>query len=166
MDTYARLNRPLQITEVTIPAYEETVADEDLQAEIIKNLYSIWFSHQNMEAIIYWNLVDGYAHASQGMINTNENYYMGGLIGQQGASINVNITNSAVTDFKLQTTGSGTVRNLTFNGMVGFFANSGTARMITSDATRASNWMPAFFYLLQSSISSSTTFLTPVPAFS
>ena len=72
-------------------------------------------------------------------------YYMGGLIGQQGASINENITNSAVTDFKLQTTGSGTVRNLTFNGMVGFFANSGTARMITSNATRASIWMPAFF---------------------
>lgn len=75
-------------------------------------------------------------------------YYMGGLIVQQGASINVNITNSAVTDFKLQTTGSGTVRNLTFGGMVGFFANSGTARIITSDATRASIWMPAFFYLL------------------
>lgn len=62
MDTYAKFGKPLQITEITIPAYSNDPADEEIQSQIIKNLYSIWFSHPAMEAIIYWNLPDGYAH--------------------------------------------------------------------------------------------------------
>ena len=62
MDLYATFGKPLQITEVTIPAYSEDPEDEAIQAEIIKILYSIWFSHPKVEQIIYWNLVDGYAH--------------------------------------------------------------------------------------------------------
>ena len=30
--------------------------DDDMQAEVLYNLYRIWFSHPNMESIIYWNL--------------------------------------------------------------------------------------------------------------
>ena len=62
----------------------------EIQAEIIEKLYSIWFSHPNVEQIIYWNLVDGYAHvwratpekikASQGDMTLGENYYYGGLL--------------------------------------------------------------------------------------
>jgi len=71
----------LQVTEVTIPAYSENAEDEAIQAEIIKTLYSIWFSHPNMEQIIYWNLVDGYAaFAPQGDMTAGENYYYGGLL--------------------------------------------------------------------------------------
>ena len=81
MDAYARLGKPLQITEVTIPAYSWEPEDEEIQAEILKNLYAIWFSHPAMEAIIYWNLVDGYAAwAPQGDMTSGENYYAGGLV--------------------------------------------------------------------------------------
>ena len=81
MDTYAKLGKPLQITEVTIPAYSWEKEDEEIQAEILKNLYSIWFSHEAMEAVIYWNLVDGYAaFAPQGDMTSGENYYHGGLV--------------------------------------------------------------------------------------
>ena len=90
MDLYAKFNKPLQITEVTIPAYSNSEEDELIQAEIIKKLYSIWFSHPATEQIIYWNLVDGYAHvwesdpekikASQGDMTVGENYYYGGLL--------------------------------------------------------------------------------------
>lgn len=81
MDLYSRFNKPLQVTEVTIPAYSNDAQDEDLQAEILKNLYSIWFSHKNMEQIIYWNTVDGYAYnAEPGDMTAGENYYYGGLI--------------------------------------------------------------------------------------
>lgn len=81
MDLYSRFNKPLQVTEVTIPAYSNDAQDEDLQAEILKNLYSIWFSHKNMEQIVYWNTVDGYAyHAEPGDMTAGENYYYGGLI--------------------------------------------------------------------------------------
>ena len=57
---------------------------------VILYLYSIWFSHPSVEQIIYWNLVDGYAHLwdpdpqkikeSQGDMTIGENYYYGGLL--------------------------------------------------------------------------------------
>lgn len=81
MDRYADFGKPFQVTEITIPAYSKSEEDENIQAEIIKNLYSIWFSHSNMEAIIYWNLVDGYAaFAPQGDMTFGENYFHGALL--------------------------------------------------------------------------------------
>ena len=81
MDLYSNLGKPLQITEVTIPAFSNDAEDEAIQAEIIEKLYSIWFSHPNTEQIIYWNLVDGYAaFAPQGDMTAGENYYYGGLL--------------------------------------------------------------------------------------
>lgn len=91
LDIYAHFGKPLQITEVTVPAYSWDEEDEKIQAEIIENLYSIWFSHPNVEQIIYWNLVDGYAHPGskipeekaremRGNMSTGENYYHGGLL--------------------------------------------------------------------------------------
>ena len=90
MDLYAQLGKPLQITEVTVPAYSWERDDEEIQAQLIENLYTVWFSHPNVEQIIYWNLVDGYAYvsssdptqiaASQGNMAIGENYYHGGLI--------------------------------------------------------------------------------------
>jgi len=90
LDLYANFGKPLQITEVTIPAYSWEPEDEAIQAELIEHLYKIWFSHPNVEQIIYWNMVDGYAHfwdpdpekikASQGDMTLGENYYYGGLL--------------------------------------------------------------------------------------
>ena len=62
MDHYwNRYHKPLQVTEVTIPAYSNSAEDEALQAEVLEKLFTIWLSHPAMEAAIYWNLVDGYA---------------------------------------------------------------------------------------------------------
>ena len=90
MDLYSAFGKPLQVTEITIPAYSNDPEDEAIQAEILEKLYSIWFSHPNMEQIIYWNLVDGYAYvnnptpdriaASQGDMTVGENRYYGGLL--------------------------------------------------------------------------------------
>lgn len=81
LDTYEKLGKPIQITEVTIPAYTNSKEDEQLQAELIENLYSVWFSHRAVEAIIYWNLVDGYAYAAEpGDMTAGENIYAGGLL--------------------------------------------------------------------------------------
>ena len=81
MDTYADLGRPLQITEITVPAYSATAEDEAIQADILEWLYSIWFSHPAVRQIIYWNLVDGYAaYAPQGDMSAGENQYFGGLL--------------------------------------------------------------------------------------
>ena len=81
LDTYEKLGKPLQVTEITIPAYSDTAEDEKIQAELIENVYSIWFSHEAVEAVIYWNLVDGYAAwAPQGDMTVGENIFRGGLL--------------------------------------------------------------------------------------
>ena len=55
--------------------------DEEVQAELIEKLYTVFFSHPAMEAIIYWNLVDGYAVAApQGDMTKGENIYYAGLM--------------------------------------------------------------------------------------
>lgn len=80
LDRYSDFKKPIQLTEITIPAYSCEAEDEEIQAELIKWLYSIWFGHESVEAIQYWNLVDGYAaFASQGDMTAGENYYHGGL---------------------------------------------------------------------------------------
>ena len=81
LNKFAQLGRPLQITEMTIPAFTDTEEDEAIQAELLNYIYTIFFSHPAMEAIIYWNLPDGYAaFAPQGDMETGENYYRGGLL--------------------------------------------------------------------------------------
>ena len=52
-----------------------------MEADILRNLYRIWFSHPSMEAIVYWNMVDGYAHGAEpGDMTNGENRYHGGLL--------------------------------------------------------------------------------------
>ena len=71
----------MQITEITIPAYSDTAEDEEIQAELIYNLYKVWFSHPAIEMITYWNLVDGYAAwAKPGDMSGGENSLRGGLL--------------------------------------------------------------------------------------
>ncbi len=81
LDLYARFNKKIQMTEITIPAYSDSEEDQAVQAELIEKLYTVFFSHPAMEAIIYWNLVDGYAaFAKQGDMTMGENKYYGGLM--------------------------------------------------------------------------------------
>ena len=90
LDLYGSFDLPIQITEITIPAYSNDPKDEQNQAELLEKLYTLWFAHPNVEQIIYWNLVDGYAHlwssdpdeiaASQGNMTVGENQYYGGLL--------------------------------------------------------------------------------------
>lgn len=80
LNCYAGFGLKQQITEMTIPAYSNDPEDEYVQAELMKNLYSIFFSHPNMEAIIYWNLVDGYAYVPENDPSADENAYFGGIL--------------------------------------------------------------------------------------
>lgn len=81
MDNYARLGLAEQITEMTIPAYSGDPEDEEIQADLLEGVYRTFFSHPAMEAIIYWNVVDGYAfRAPQGDMTAGENIYHGALL--------------------------------------------------------------------------------------
>jgi len=59
MDCYGGFNKPLCVSEITVPGCGEN--GDEVQAETLKNLYRIWFSHKNMESIVYWNLGDNCA---------------------------------------------------------------------------------------------------------
>jgi len=83
LDRYADFHLPMQITEVTIPAYSNEPEDEEVQAELLRQLYRIWFSCPNMETVTYWNLADGYAWSEDnvpGNMSSGENVYYGGLL--------------------------------------------------------------------------------------
>jgi endo-1,4-beta-xylanase len=76
-DLFSRLgnvNLPIYMTEITIPGRGDKGAD--LQAEIVKNLYRLWFSIPNMAGITWWNLGDSTAFGV-------ENEAMGGLLDKE-----------------------------------------------------------------------------------
>lgn len=70
-DKMGELNLPIYMTEITIPGREED--GPELQAEIVENLYRLWFSIPQMAGITWWNLGDSTAFG-------NENKAMGGLL--------------------------------------------------------------------------------------
>ncbi len=76
LDVMAELGKPLEITEVTIPTFGETEEDEQLQADMLKLWFSVWFSHPAVDTIVYWNTVEGCTFATEGW---NENNCRGGL---------------------------------------------------------------------------------------
>ncbi|MBR5528353.1 MAG: endo-1,4-beta-xylanase [Clostridia bacterium] len=81
LDTFGEFGKPLHISEVTVPSYAYGKEDEDIQAELIRMLYTLWFSHRSTDSIVYWNLVDGYSHgAPLGDMTSGENVYGGGLL--------------------------------------------------------------------------------------
>lgn len=81
LENYARFKKEIQITEVTVPAFTADILDEELQADVIEKLYSLWFSFPNVSQIVYWNLVDGYAaFTTPGDFSGGENVYRGGLL--------------------------------------------------------------------------------------
>lgn len=78
LDVIASLGRPLEMTEVTVPTFGDTEEDEELQADLLELLYTVWFSHPAMRDIVYWNVPDGYAYQVAGS-RWNENQCRGGL---------------------------------------------------------------------------------------
>lgn len=78
LDMLAEYGLPLELTEVTIPTIEESTEAEELQADLLENLYTIWFSHPAVENIVYWNTVDYAAFVKPGS-EWNENNCRGGL---------------------------------------------------------------------------------------
>ncbi len=80
MDCYGRFGKPLHVSEITIPAYECGPEEEAVQMELTKELYRTWFSHPAMDAIVWWNLVDGYAYGAPRNTHEGENYYSGGML--------------------------------------------------------------------------------------
>lgn len=70
-EAFADFRLPLYITEITIPSAGPD--GENLQAEVVRDHYRLWFSAPTMAGITWWNLGDGTAVKG-------ENEAMGGLV--------------------------------------------------------------------------------------
>ena len=76
MDQLGQLNLPLHISEISLPCYPEFPRDiaREIQGELLRNFYRVWFSQKNCQSIVYWNLCDGTAYGDESRFNA-------GLIG-------------------------------------------------------------------------------------
>ena len=72
-DMYSRFDRPIHLSEVSIPSYGNDEEGEQIQKELCERMFSLWFSRKNVEAIVWWNLVDGTAYG-------DENKFHAGLL--------------------------------------------------------------------------------------
>lgn len=70
-ESFAKFGLPLYVTEITIPATGPDGAA--IQAEVVTNLYRLWFSAKGMAGVTWWNLGDKTAYE-------NENNAMAGLL--------------------------------------------------------------------------------------
>ena len=73
LECYGKLGLPLHISEISLPSYGYDEHDEEIQAEITRRLIRLWFSAENMSAIVWWNLADKTAIG-------DENLYHSGLL--------------------------------------------------------------------------------------
>jgi GH35 family endo-1,4-beta-xylanase len=58
-EQFSAFNLPLYVTEITIPSAGE--GGDELQAEVVRDHYRLWFAAPNMAGITWWNLGDGTA---------------------------------------------------------------------------------------------------------
>lgn len=58
-EKFGEFKLPLYVTEITIPSAGE--GGDELQAQVIRDIYRLWFAAPNMAGITWWNLGDGTA---------------------------------------------------------------------------------------------------------
>ena len=78
LEILGELGKPLEITEVTIPTFGDGEDAEQLQADMLRIFYTMWFSTPQMENVVYWNTADGMAWADPTGAK-DENNVRGGL---------------------------------------------------------------------------------------
>jgi endo-1,4-beta-xylanase len=61
LDLYEKFKKPLHVSEITIPSLPYDEEGRQNQAKLTRNFYRLWFSHPAVDAIIWWNVVDGTA---------------------------------------------------------------------------------------------------------
>ena len=76
LDILSEFGKPLEITEITIPTLGDGEIGEQLQADILRELYTLYFATPQMESVLYWNVPDNAAVAEAGW---DENTGLGGL---------------------------------------------------------------------------------------
>lgn len=79
-DMYSEFNLPIHISEISIPSWSNSHETEFLQAELVKRMYKLWFSQKNVDAVVWWNMVDGTAYNGGTNESADENRFHAGLL--------------------------------------------------------------------------------------
>lgn len=74
-DQYARLGVPIHLTEISLPTPQALPRKqaEAFQEKLLRSFYRLWFSHEGVGSIIWWNFADNSAYG-------DENNFQAGLI--------------------------------------------------------------------------------------
>jgi len=80
LDQYAKLNVPVNFSEVSIISRRDLGDGDRFQELVAERLYRIWFSHPATESIVWWNLVDGTAAYAPPGSEEGENSLRAGLV--------------------------------------------------------------------------------------
>lgn len=114
LDLLADFNKPLHITEITIPTLPSTTEGETAQAKLTENYYRLWFSHSAMQAITWWNLVDETAVSG-------EDKWKGGLLRRDfSEKPSFTVLNNLINrEWKTSIAGKSTSGEILFRGFYG-----------------------------------------------
>ncbi len=74
---YSDFGLPIHISEISIPAWSTDPCDEEIQGELVRRMYRLWFAQKNVEATVWWNLVNGTAFGPK---TGGENGFCAGLL--------------------------------------------------------------------------------------
>ena len=80
LDQYAKLQIPLNFSEVSIISSRDLGDGDRFQEIAAERLYRIWFSHPAVDGITWWNLVDGTAAYAPLGSEQGENALRAGLV--------------------------------------------------------------------------------------
>lgn len=68
-DCYSDFRLPIHLSEVSIPSWSNEPDDEEVQAELAERMLKLWFSRRYVDAVIWWNLVDGTAYGGENVFH-------------------------------------------------------------------------------------------------
>ena len=75
LDTLVETERPLHVSEITISAPSDDEKGRMIQAILARNIYRLFFAHQHVDAVTWWNAIDGGAAPGEptisGLLDTN-----------------------------------------------------------------------------------------------
>ena len=80
LDLYAKLGIPVNFSEVSIVSRRDLGDGDAFQELVTEKLYRLWFSHPAVNAVTWWNLVDGTAAYAPLGSEDGENSLRAGLV--------------------------------------------------------------------------------------
>jgi GH35 family endo-1,4-beta-xylanase len=80
LDQYAKLGLPINFSEVSIISRRSLGDGDEFQRYVAEKLYKLWFSHEAVNGVTWWNMVDGTAAYAPIGTEEGENCLRAGLV--------------------------------------------------------------------------------------